>query len=269
MRRRCFLFLWIAVRASCSISQAPGTPTASIDSPAYQPGAIADASNKEVSPPVEISFPHPEVFTGEKVKPPFAVCGMSLIVDTEGMPRDVEKVRCSDLAFAKACTTAAEKSRFKPARTQDGSAVPYRIRYTETMNTTGINVDSSRQPGFLFDHAFRTPPGTVSIDAGPDGVYPLSARVNAPEFTKFVNKGFVEVSVQYPGHTACDVLLTINDRGKPSDPKIIHCDVSPLEKQIIDSLMNSQFKPASLNGKKVPVRAAVHIEFAGFADHGN
>lgn len=65
----------------------------------------------------------------------------------------------------------------------------------------------------------------------------------------------------------CQVLLTIDSKGKPSNAQVLKCDKSSLDQVAIDSLMESKYKPAKLNGKKVSVRAAVVLVYEGFGPH--
>lgn len=269
MQRSLFICLLLAVGAGSSSAQNSATSASPSAPVAGQTDLVADPSSKGVLPPVVQGSNHPEL-TGEQMRHiPYGVCGISLIVDVRGMPQDLKIVRSNNPVFANACLLAAAKARFKPAKTGDGQPIAYRSTLTYGMTARGDDVETSSQTKALFHTSFRAPPGaTTSSGPDADGVYPLSIAVDAPRILRFEDKGFVEVSVQYPDHTACEVLLTISAKGKPSDPKVIDCERPLLEKPIVESLINSQYKPGEINGKRVAVRAAVHIELTGFGEPG-
>jgi hypothetical protein len=80
--------------------------------------------------------------------------------------------------------------------------------------------------------------------------------------TSFVDEGYGDNAFMDAGKSACDIVLTISDKGKPSDPQVIHCERPALEKLAVQSLLKSHYKPGKMNGKAVPIRASVHLEYA-------
>jgi len=88
-----------------------------------------------------------------------------------------------------------------------------------------------------------------------------------PKISEFVSKGFAAAAMFAPDGTACRLLLTIDSKGKPSNAQILKCDKPSLDQVAIDSLMQSKYKPAKLNGKKVAVRAEVVLVYEGFGPH--
>ena len=60
---------------------------------------------------------------------------------------------------------------------------------------------------------------------------------------------------------ACDVLLTISEKGKASEPKVAHCNRPELEKPAVESLLKSDYKPGMVNGKAVPMRGSIHLNY--------
>ena len=84
---------------------------------------------------------------------------------------------------------------------------------------------------------------------------------------QFASKGFGQAAAVFPDGTACKVVLVIDAKGKPLNASISQCDKRTLEHPAIDSLMKSKFKPATLNGKEVPVRVLVYMMYEGFGPH--
>jgi hypothetical protein len=81
--------------------------------------------------------------------------------------------------------------------------------------------------------------------------------------SRFSDEGYGSAAFWSPEKSACDVVLTISAKGKPSDPEVSHCETSSLEKPAVQSLLKSHYKPGSVNGKAVPVRASIHLECGG------
>ena len=79
---------------------------------------------------------------------------------------------------------------------------------------------------------------------------------------KFTDEGYGEAAFPLKGNGACDIVLTINAKGKASDPVVTHCDRPALEKPAIESLLKSHYKPGQVNGKAVAIRTSIHLELA-------
>jgi hypothetical protein len=95
-------------------------------------------------------------------------------------------------------------------------------------------------------------------------VYPYTKIVTSPAMARFVDDGYGDAAYDEDGSSPCDVLLTIDTAGKALDPVVSNCSKPKLEKPAMDSLLNSLYKPGKLNGRPVPIRLQVHLEFDGF-----
>lgn len=187
------------------------------------------------------------------------LCLVRLIVDTNGMPQNPKVVRCSDPSFEKSSLEAVAKYRFKPATTLDGKPLPVMISVEINYRLSG-----GRGPGTLIRYAFRSPPGITSVAPGVDGVYPLSKVVDPPVLKEFSDQGYASEAFPFAEKSACDVVLIVNAKGKPSNPEVARCLTPSLEKSAVQSLLKSHYKPGSVNGKAVPVRVTIHLEYGGF-----
>ena len=187
------------------------------------------------------------------------VCAVSLIVDKSGTPQNPTIVRCTDPVFAENSLAAVLKYRFKPATTQSGDPIAVKI-------TVEIN--------FLFDgylkdlpsrikYVLQTPPGVTSPAPDGNGVYPLTKDIEAPIVTQFSDEGFSREAWLSSAELGCDLIFTLNQKGKPSEVQVTHCDRPGLEQPAVSSLLKSHFKPGKLKGKPISVRAAIHIAFGG------
>jgi len=172
------------------------------------------------------------------------------------LPQEVKLVRCTDPAFEKNSLSAASKYRFKPATTQEGTSVSC---------TTAVEInywhDTNRDQVVPIRWEFSSPPGITTADAGADGVYPLTRKSIPPVVTRFVDSGYGNAAfLSLEGNGGCDVVLT---KGKATDPKVTHCERPNLEKPAVESLLNSKYKPGSVNGVEVPMRVSIHLEYGG------
>jgi hypothetical protein len=121
--------------------------------------------------------------------------------------------------------------------------------------------DAVDDTSMLVRYGFKSPPGTNSSDPSTDGVYPLTKVVTMPSMAKFSDEGYGEASFMFAGNSPCDIVVTISAKGKASDPVVTHCERQTLEKPAVQSLLKSKYKPGSVNGKVVPIRASIHLEY--------
>jgi hypothetical protein len=111
-------------------------------------------------------------------------------------------------------------------------------------------------------YGLKTPPGVTSSDPGPDGVYPLTNLTTPPKMLQFFDRGYGVAAFYSPNEKgACDILLTINANGTVSNPEVTRCERPVLEQLAIKSLLDTPFKPGRVNGKAVPIRVSIHIEY--------
>lgn len=216
--------------------------------------------------PVPITQPVAQVPEEAKFRMLGGTCFVSMLIDINGNPQNLRILHCTDPMFAHNSLAAAATYKFKPATTQDGKAVPAAIAIQVNFSL-GNPGDPGRDLPMPIGYAFSPPPGATSTGPDANGIYPLTelfARPNAiPQMVEFANKGFEQAVRPFSAGAACDVLITINAKGKPSDAQVSHCDKPVLERPALQSLLKSKFKPAVLNGKAVAVRASVHLSFVG------
>jgi hypothetical protein len=204
---------------------------------------VEDASQKIVHPPALLN--NVEAEFSEEAR-------------SKGMPQDIRLLRCTDPVFAKNSLSTVSKYRFAPAAKADGTQVAVKI----TVEISFIRDD--RPPVIPIGYQFMSPPGATSSSPDAAGVYPLTGALSAPVITSFVDEGYGESAFHLLGNGGCDTTLAIDKKGKPSDLETLHCEESSLEKPAAESLLKSHYKPASLNGKAVPVKVSVHLELGGF-----
>jgi TonB family protein len=234
--------------------QVPAAPTSNGQQPS------ANAPSKHIHAPVPthmVDADFPDEARRKKIE---GICLVSMIVDKYGAPVNPKIVRCTDPVFGQNSLEAAKKYRFEPARDDDGNPVPVMVTVEVNFRLSG----SASGPNFPVSYSWHTPPGVTSIAPDARGVFPLTKAVEVPKLTAFPEDEFGEaVFVRTKtGSGGCDVLLTIDAKGKPSDPVATQCDQEALKAVAVDSLMKSHFKAGRVGGKTVPVRALIHIAVA-------
>lgn len=220
---------------------------------------------KAAYPPVPLNAIEAEFPSKARQKLLAGVCVVSITVDTRGNPQNLSIIRCSDPVFAQNSLDAASKYRFEPARNSKRNPVPVKItvEINFKLDTVG-GLPDGQEPKPLLKYGFSTPPGVTSFDPDAHGVYPLSKLIKSPTFTKFVDEEFSNTAMNRPTNVACDVVITLDAKGRPSDAQVNHCDDKALEKPAKDSLLHSRFNPGTLNGEPVSIRLLVHLYYGGF-----
>jgi Gram-negative bacterial TonB protein C-terminal len=222
------------------------------------------------------------------------LCSMSLVVGIQGIPQDIHVLHCTDPSFDESSVNAVGQYRFKPALTQDGKPIvatvaplvlQYHVAHHGLTLSTLVSLLANPWVGdqmpsrnlIIFDrrmskaglyrelilpvhlHFIATQGG--SSDPGSGGIYPLTISATAPRVIEFAEEGYAALAFTHEGNSPCDVMMTIDARGRPSDPRVIHCERSELEKPAVESLLKSPYKPGYVNGKPVPIRAMIHLYY--------
>ncbi len=186
-------------------------------------------------------------------------CAIAFIIDKEGVPQHVHAIRCTDIAFKEASLDTASKFRFKPAEDKNGHPIPYPFTWPILFRATRGEIVTKN----FYQLYITAPPGTVSKHPDEKGVYPLSDLVTEPTLSKFIDEGYSQMAFDFDDTSPCDVLATIDRKGKVTDLRILHCLRKTLEEPISKTLLNSRFKPGIYEGHPVPVRVLIHMEFGG------
>jgi TonB family protein len=227
------------------------TPPTDTLKPDYQ------SSAKKINPPRPLIQAEAHYSDEARKKRINGLCVVGLIVDARGNPQNIRIERCTDQVFEKSSLDAVAKYQFSPATTQEGTPVPVKIAVEVEYRLYSRN-DWDK----LLRYNFNPLPEITSAEPGADGVYPLTKEATPPTVTKFADKGFGAATFDAKGESTCDIVLTIDVQGKAFDPQVTHCDSPALEKPAVQSLLKSKYKPGSVNGKAVPIRASIHLEYA-------
>ncbi len=234
---------------------------------AQQPNASADDglqvqkldTKAGMHAPNAIFQPAPEYSPEARGKQINGRCTISLVVGSDGLPHRVRLIRCSDLSFAENSLTAVSSYKFNPATTAAG--VPVSVAVTVEVD---YRIDNGKDVPDPVRWGFASPPGIVSNGADSGGIYPLTKLENPPVLTRFIDKGYASRAFALEGSSPCEILMTIDAKGKPIAANVSHCEHEILAPLALKSLLASKYTPATLNGKPVPVKTLVHLEYGEF-----
>jgi hypothetical protein len=164
-----------------------------------------------------------------------------MTVDTDGIPKDAKISECSDLVFAENSLAAVQQYRFKPAVDQDGKPIPVKI----TIMVAILSSPNAQLPPPAIKYEFRTPPGVVSSTPDANGIYPLTNSIDAPVMKKLDDVKIGNAAMMLPKGTSCEIILTIDKNGKPSDAKVADCAAHSIKELAIESLLKSRSSPGA------------------------
>jgi len=252
MRGSILIALSLFMSLGLGMAQQPVAPVA--ESP-----AATQPAGDGVNPPVPLTQVDAVYPSGAASSRLNGRCAVSAVIDTNGIPRELKIIRCADPVFEKNSLDAVAKYRFKPATNEAGTPVVAAIAIEINFRTSGGHDSKIR-----ITYSRYTPPGVTSFEPTPDGVYPYSKNITPPTLVAFSDEGYGDAAFTRVGASGCDLVLTIDRKGKASNPESVHCETSGLGIAIIHSLTDSKFEPGKVDGKPVAVRMAIHIEFVGF-----
>lgn len=243
---------------------------------------------KGITPPELIQGETAEYPVDARFKQIDGLCSISLVVGVNGDPQNVHIIHCTDPSFIGTSLDAVKQYKFKPATTQDGKPVAVSIPLVHKYHVSKYSLslraafnwpvnslipdkrlyldhhpsksDVGRAVAMPIRHGFIPQRGGASVPDS-DGVYPLTRSVTGPRIIEFSDKGYGQMAFAHEGNSACDVLLTISEKGKASDPRVTHCERPELEEPAVESLLKSQYTPGFVNGKAVPMRGSIHLEY--------
>ncbi|HEY2471715.1 MAG TPA: energy transducer TonB [Terracidiphilus sp.] len=225
----------------------------------------AEKIGPNVRPPVPIETPPAELPSEALAMGINGICLASIVVDVNGNPNSVRIVRCTNPLFEKNAMAAVTKYKFRPAvRITDGSPVSAKMNIELSFRRTDVPFDADELwAPLLIRYSFLPPPGMASTGPDSAGVFPLSRLTTKPELTSFDSHAIGGLIRSFKDGFDCQVTITINANGKAADPDAAGCDKNGASNDVAKFLLNSRYRPAELNGKRVAVRALVHFANIG------
>ncbi len=176
------------------------------------------------------------------------LCLVSLVIDIHGDPQNVHIVHCTDLSFEPTSLDAAKQYKFKPAATKEGKPVAVTVSlihqyhvvklYLSLRSTLGWPMSNwpvipdkrliidrhSSKAEIKREITMPVRSGFLPLQGGAsrpdsDGVYSYTREVTGPRVIEFADKGYGRLAFVHEGNSVCDILLTIDAKGRASDPR--------------------------------------------------
>jgi TonB family protein len=211
------------------------------------PGILAPS----VTQKVYVKIPDPDHVPADSIG---GVCLLSLVVDSEGLPKNIEVVTSHGEAFDRAAIEAIEQFKFEPG-TLDGKPVPVRVyawtRFFADMRPPVTRILVHNSPSGEFSRAATwidgaSRPGQQrNYDTPPEPLFSPVAEYSDQARRKRI-EGVVVASV------------LINEKGRPTDVRIEKPLGYGLDENALECIGQYKFKPATKDG--VPVATRIHIE---------
>jgi len=191
-------------------------------------------------------------------------CIVSLLVDASGEPQDAKIVHCSDAVFGSSSLMAVEKYRFQPARNDSGEPIAVRVSVEIDFHLADIAaLPTHSGSGSQFRYGVDPPPETSSGAHLAKGVYLLASTMDPPKVLNFPDDTFTGEALRFGHGVRCEVVLTIDKKGIASDRGSAHCNESSMVEPAVNSLLDSKFSPARLNGRAISARVLISLAYIG------
>jgi TonB family protein len=199
---------------------------------------------RKITPPELIEGDRAEYPVEAKFQQISGLCSIALVVGIQGDPQNVHIVHCTDPSFEETSLEAVKQYKFKPASTQEGNPVPVtvplllryhvvkyslslrllinlpvipdkRLRLDRHMGKTEADQEVSKPIRSAF-----IPQRGGAFEPDSDGVYPLTRSVTGPRVIKFSDNEYGRIAFAHEGNSVCEVVLTVDAKGKVSDPQV-------------------------------------------------
>jgi len=276
-----FLAFAICTAAPGFAQQASAAPTAA--APAQTQAAKTDTSEKAVEKngvyevggpvlPTKVIHSVEPSYTQQAAR--FQISGdstISLIVDANGNPRDAVVIHKIGLGLDENAIKAVKKYRFEPA-TLNGEPVPVRIQVVVQFRYCETKIDCEEQLTADMTHPNSVYAGgttnssteaktELSNAAEKDGVGTVGGLVLAPKLIKEHDPKYTKEAKKAKLKGVCLLSTVVDVQGEPQDVKVVKGLGMGLDENAIEAVKTWRFKPATLNGKPVPVRLNIAVEF--------
>ncbi|WP_263352528.1 energy transducer TonB [Acidicapsa acidisoli] len=246
--------------------------------------SIAAPATDAVAERVKVYYGGPEVILPELLPPPESLkhddecvrelkgyVKLSLLVDSEGRPRNVTFNRPQGNELDQLALLAAEADRFKPG-TLNG--VPVASAIIIEMRLHGCVVSTKDSPGNnrlalkfrnLPDQKIDTAPEAEDeVTLTPDGIQKVErvgGKVLPPKAILKPDAGYSDYARRKKIEGDCIVVLTIDVHGLPQNVHVTRGLEPGLDDKAISAVRHYRFQPATLDGMPVPVVVSAEVRF--------
>ncbi len=275
MRRLLWNVAFVLLTASCAIGQeatasATSTPASSMPGrvKVYTVGPGVTAPELLSSAPLSTLL---VIQTGKCKKKMDGQVILSIIVDTEGRPRNIYFLKAVGSDLDRIALQIAAADRFRPGIYEEQPVVVAEsLQFNmpsclvEKLDDSGNKIKELQlrsQPEQKLMAALESPQEATLLSGDSSPIEHVDGIVSAPVEIHFVEAFFTKAARQkkYSGITVLS--LNVDVHGMPQNIGVIkHLDFG-LTDNAIDAVGKYRFKPALKNGTPVPVKIIVEINF--------
>jgi periplasmic protein TonB len=101
----------------------------------------------------------------------------------------------------------------------------------------------------------------IGFGPGPEGIYTPGGDVSAPIPILTPEAEFSDEARRAKYQGVCMISVIIDAHGNPQNPRILHSLGMGLDEKALEAVRKYRFKPAMRQGRPVPVRIAVAVDF--------
>lgn len=208
---------------------------------------------------------------------------IEVIVDAEGNPAAPQVMRAAEGNLNQAALLLVARDRFKPG-THAGAPAAVEVQIEVDLKTcsryapegeNGVYTLAAlrKQPVQRVTVLPPPPPEVLSaLDAGrgttpadePAGVERVGGGVSAPVPLNSVEAQYTPAARRAKIKGICIVQIIVGADGLPQDPRILKSLDPGLDQEAVKAVMRYRFKPAMREGRPVPVRITLEINFRLF-----
>lgn len=186
----------------------------------------------------------------------------SLIVDADGVPRDVTFLRPIGNDLDLLAMKLVRADRFKPAQFNGspvavGEAITIKldtcvVTETDAFGKTARSIRLHSAPNQVLSK-WKNAPTEFPQKTGSGVAAPVPIYTVSPDFSEEARKAM------YQGEVVVQVIVDAN--GIPQNPRVVRPLGMGLDEKAIEAVRHYRFKPAMNNGKPVPVIMTIAINF--------
>jgi len=176
---------------------------------------------------------------------------ISAVIDTDGAAGVREAQQAADSTCESAVIDAIKRSRFE-AGTLNGEPVPVLICLGVTFLEDARKILPSIQP---------CPETLSAMTFEGQSVYSAGGAVKAPVATYQPMAEFSEDALRHKYQGICLIGLIVDALGNPQNVRVVRALGMGLDEKALEAVRRYRFKPAMLNGRPVPVRVTIEIDF--------
>jgi len=262
------LFIWVS--AGVGVTQQSSSPVEAGKAPAK----VYDEGPDVVAP---------QLIPMERAIPDASACArdiddevtLSLIVDSDGKPRDVTLINPVGTPIERLAKRVVEQDTFKPG-TLKGEAVEMRLKARVSIegcyaNKTDANGNASEvfrlkaQPVQLFAAKLTATETDHEADkigaAGTPELHKVGNGVSPPVPLNFVEAEFSDEARRAHFEGVCLVSLIVDTHGNPVNLRVVRSLGHGLDEKALEAVRKWHFKPAMKAGVPVPVMITVEVNF--------